>query len=83
LLTDGSADIERIVRTLLEPEKAQDYIAEEVTKVYELQGASISRKHLDIIIKQMFSRVEVEGGDTKYSAGDIIPDYTIVKENKK
>jgi DNA-directed RNA polymerase subunit beta' len=32
----------------------------------------------------MFSRVEVtEGGDTKYSAGDIIPDYTIVKENKR
>ncbi len=83
LLTDGSADIEQLFAISGE-EKAQDYIAEEVTKVYELQGASISRKHLDIIIKQMFSRVEItEGGDTKYSAGDIIPDYTIVKENKK
>lgn len=83
LLTDGSADIEELF-DVAGAEVAQDYIAHEVTKVYELQGASISRKHLDIIIKQMFSRVEiVEGGDTKYSAGDIIPDYTIVKENKK
>jgi DNA-directed RNA polymerase subunit beta' len=32
----------------------------------------------------MFSRVEiVDGGDTKYSVGDIIPDYTIRKENTK
>jgi DNA-directed RNA polymerase subunit beta' len=83
LVTDGSADIEELFE-IAGAERAQDYIAEEVTKVYELQGASISRKHLDIIIKQMFSRVEVtEGGDTKYSAGDIIPDYTIVKENKR
>jgi DNA-directed RNA polymerase subunit beta' len=83
LLTDGSADIEELFE-IAGAEVAQDYIAQEVTKVYELQGASISRKHLDIIIKQMFSRVEIlEGGDTKYSAGDIIPDYTIRKENKK
>ncbi len=83
LVTDGSADIEELFE-LGGVERAQDYIAEEVTKVYELQGASISRKHLDIIIKQMFSRVEIiDGGDTKYSAGDIIPDYTIRKENKK
>ncbi len=83
LLTDGSADIEELFE-IAGAEAAQDYIAFEVTKVYELQGASISRKHLDIIIKQMFSRVEVlEGGDTRYSAGDIIPDYTVAKENKK
>lgn len=83
LITDGSADIEQLFE-LAGAEIAQDYIAYEVTKVYELQGASISRKHLDIIIKQMFSRVEItEGWDTKYSAGDIIPDYTIRKENKK
>jgi DNA-directed RNA polymerase subunit beta' len=83
LLTDGSADIEELFETA-GVERAQDYIAEEVTKVYELQGASISRKHLDIIIKQMFARVEIsDAGDTKYSIGDIIPDYTIRRENKK
>ncbi len=83
MLTDGSADIDELFK-FAGAEKAQDYIAEEVTKVYELQGASISRKHLDIIIKQMFSRVEVtEGGDSKYSHGDIIPDYTFKKENRR
>ncbi len=83
MLTDGSADIDELFHHA-GAEKAQDYIAEEVTKVYELQGASISRKHLDIIIKQMFSRMEVlDGGDSKYSHGDIIPDYTFKKENRK
>jgi DNA-directed RNA polymerase subunit beta' len=83
LLTDGSADIEELFE-IAGAEVAQEYIGVEVTKVYELQGASISRKHLDIIIKQMFSRVEItDGGDSKYSIGDIIPDYTIRKENKK
>jgi DNA-directed RNA polymerase subunit beta' len=83
LVTDGSADIEELFE-LGGTEKAQDYIAMEVTKVYELQGASISRKHLDIIIKQMFARVQItEGGDTKFSVGDIVPDYTIRRENKQ
>jgi DNA-directed RNA polymerase subunit beta' len=38
LLTDGSADIEELFE-IAGAEVAQDYIAHEVTKVYELQGA--------------------------------------------
>jgi DNA-directed RNA polymerase subunit beta' len=83
LLTDGSADIDELFN-IAGPEVAQDYVATEVTRVYEMQGASINRKHLDIIIKQMFNRSEiVDGGDTRFSAGDILPEHTIRKENRK
>ena len=83
LITDGSADIDELFK-IAGAVAAQEYVAMEVIKVYELQGASISRKHLDIIIKQMFNRVQIiEGGDSKFSTGDIIPEYTAKKENRK
>jgi DNA-directed RNA polymerase subunit beta' len=83
LITDGSADIDELFN-ILGAEAAQEYIATEVTKVYELQGATISRKHLDIIVRQMFNRVAiVDGGDTKFSTGDVIPEYTAKKENRE
>lgn len=83
IITDGSADIDELFH-IAGPEAAQEYVALEVTKVYELQGASISRKHLDIIVKQMFNRVSiVEGGDSKFSTGDVIPVYTARKENRR
>ena len=72
ILTDGSADLDELFeyagRTIV-----QEYIIAEASKIYELQGASVSRKHLEVIVKQMFSRVRItETGDTEYSVGDII-----------
>ncbi len=72
LLTDGSADIVEIFK-YGGKEKAENYIINEVNKIYELQGASISRKHIEVIIRQMFSRRRVKDpGDTIFSAGDIV-----------
>jgi DNA-directed RNA polymerase subunit beta' len=81
MLTDGSADLEELF-DYAGIERTQDYIAEEVTKVYELQGASISRKHMEVIIRQMFSRSQVvDTGDTRFSEGDIVPTDVIAQEN--
>jgi DNA-directed RNA polymerase subunit beta' len=81
IISDGSADLEELYE-LAGIEKAQEYIAEEVTKVYEMQGASISRKHLDIIIRQMFSRCEVlDAGDTRFTEGDVVPTHVVLEEN--
>jgi DNA-directed RNA polymerase subunit beta' len=80
-ITDGSADLTELYE-YAGIEKAQEYIAEEVTKVYELQGASISRKHLDIIIRQMFSRCEIlDAGDTRFTEGDVVPTHIVLEEN--
>jgi DNA-directed RNA polymerase subunit beta' len=71
-LTDGSADISELFRAGGR-DRAQEYIIAEISKPYELQGESVSRKHIEVIIRQMFSRLEVtQAGDTTFSQGDIV-----------
>ena len=63
---------------------AEDYIIREIMKVYELQGASIARKHLEIIVRQMFSRRKIkEAGDTSFSPGDVVEYSELLEENTK
>ncbi len=82
-LTDGSADIEDLF-LLASKERAQEYIINEITRIYELQGVSTARKHLEIIVKQMFSRMSVSTvGDTGISAGDIIADFELDRLNRE
>ncbi|MES2416516.1 MAG: DNA-directed RNA polymerase subunit beta' [Patescibacteria group bacterium] len=81
LLTDGSADIAEIFKYGTK-EDAEEYIIREINKVYELQSASISRKHTEIIIRQMFSRRRIkEAGDTNFSSGDIVENTALMEEN--
>jgi len=82
-LTDGSADLEELF-LLAGKERAQEYIIHEITRIYELQGVSTARKHLEIIVKQMFSRVSItSSGDTGVSAGEIVADFELERLNKK
>jgi len=71
-LTDGSADLQELF-AFAGREKTQEYIIAQVNKIYELQGESVSRKHIEVIIRQMFSRSKIiSEGDTKFSEGDIV-----------
>ena len=83
ILTDGSADLDDLFeyagRAIV-----QEYIIAEASKIYELQGASVSRKHLEVVVKQMFSRMKItSAGDTDYSVGDIVEDWEFVKSVKE
>jgi len=81
-LTDGSADLDELFQ-LAGKERAQEYIINEITRIYELQGVATARKHLEVIVKQMFSRVQVtNSGDTGVSAGDIIADFEFERVNR-
>jgi DNA-directed RNA polymerase subunit beta' len=81
LLTDGSADIDEIFEFGGE-ERAKDYVITEVGKIYELQGETVSRKHIELIVKQMFSRRRItDGGDTNLTDGMIIDDVQFFEEN--
>ncbi len=83
LLTDGSADINEIFK-FGGREAAEEYIIREILKVYELQGASISRKHIEIIIRQMFSRKKIkEAGETSFSVGDEVEALDLEEENER
>jgi DNA-directed RNA polymerase subunit beta' len=81
-MTDGSADMDELF-LLAGKERAQEYVISEITRIYELQGVSTARKHLEIIVKQMFSRMSVvSSGDTGISAGDIVADFELERINK-
>ncbi|MBM3261494.1 DNA-directed RNA polymerase subunit beta' [Candidatus Kaiserbacteria bacterium] len=82
-LTDGSAELEEYFH-LAGKEKTQEYIINEITRIYELQGVGTARKHLEIIVKQMFSRVSIAySGDTGISVGEIIADFEFDRINKE
>ena len=83
LLTDGSADIAEIFR-YGGKNVVEEYIIREINKVYELQSASISRKHTEIIIRQMFSRRKIkDAGETNFSSGDIVENTAFIEENQR
>jgi DNA-directed RNA polymerase subunit beta' len=83
LLTDGSANIAEIFK-YAGKEAAQEYIISEVLKIYELQGASISPKHVEVIIRQMFSRVLIkDAGDTAFTVDDIVEGIMFIEENER
>lgn len=82
LLTDGSADIDEVFEYGGE-ERAKDYVITEVGRIYELQGETVSRKHIEIIVKQMFSRRRVtNAGGTNLTEGMIVDDIQLAQENE-
>jgi len=83
ILTDGSVEIQELFK-YAGKEKTQNYIISEISKIYELQGASISRKHIEVIIKQMFSRRKIkEPGDTHLTVGDMVPEQEFNLANQE
>ena len=81
LLTDGSADIDEVYEFGGE-ERAKEYVIGEVGKIYELQGETVSRKHIELIVKQMFSRRRVkDAGDTNLTEGMVVDDTYLGEEN--
>ena len=71
-LTDGSINPHDILR-ILGKEAVQQYLVDEVQKVYRSQGVTINDKHIEVIAHQMLTKVRVDSsGDT-----DIVPDEVI------
>lgn len=83
MLTDGSADIDELFK-YAGREKTIDYIISEINKPYELQGETVSRKHIETIVRQMFARKRVKTpGDTEFLAGDIVETAFLLEENAR
>lgn len=83
LLTDGSADPQEIF-DVANADKAKQYIINEITKVYELHGTAVDKKHLEVITRQMFSRIKVSNpGDTLLATGQVVERITFLQENQK
>lgn len=80
-LTIGSLNLHDLMR-LKGTEATQRYIINEVLRIYAAQGQDVADKHLEIIVRQMFSRVQVEDpGDSTFVTGDIVSKAAVVEAN--
>ena len=81
VLTDGSVDLDELFR-YAGREGTEHYIIHEVSKLYELQGAAVSRKHIELIVRQMFARRKIrDSGDTSLTRGDIVEASNLAEIN--
>ena len=82
-ITEGSADIKELLLAA-GTKAAYNYILSEVQQLYTFQGAAINDKHIEIIVRQMFSRVRIkDSGDTDLGLGEIIEKSKLREENIK
>jgi DNA-directed RNA polymerase subunit beta' len=80
-LTAGSLNLHDLMR-LKGTEATQRYIVNEVLRIYAAQGQDVADKHLEIIVRQMFSRVQIEDpGDGTFVTGDIVSKAAVVDMN--
>jgi DNA-directed RNA polymerase subunit beta' len=80
-VTDGSANLDELFE-LAGASRLQEYMIDEVSKIYDLQGASVSHKHMEVIIRQMFSRARIaDPGDSGSMRGDVVESGNIARLN--
>jgi len=82
-LTDGSVNPQDILR-ILGREAVQQYLVDEVQKVYRSQGVNINDKHIEIIVHQMLRKVRIDSsGDTDLVPDELIDRFTYEDINAK
>jgi len=71
-LTDGSINPQDILH-ILGREAVQQYLVDEVQKVYRSQGVNINDKHIEVIVHQMLTKVRIDSsGDTELLPGELV-----------
>ncbi|MEZ4180022.1 MAG: DNA-directed RNA polymerase subunit beta' [Candidatus Doudnabacteria bacterium] len=82
-LTEGNLSPQKILE-LQGVEAAQKYIVKEVQDIYVSQGQQIHDKHIEVIVRQMFSKVKVvDSSDTDLTLGDVIDKSTLQEINEQ
>jgi len=89
-LCEGSLDLKELFK-IGGAKEVQHYIINEIQKIYVSQGAIIHDKHIEVIVRQMFSRVKIKDtGQSFFTPGEIIEkakfleiNSTLKKEGKK
>ncbi len=83
LLTEGSVNPHDIL-AIRGVKGVQDYLIQEVQRVYRMQGVDINDKHIEVIVRQMMRKLRVEDeGDTTLLPGVLISRAELREENAK
>jgi DNA-directed RNA polymerase subunit beta' len=82
-IVDGPVDPHDLLR-LLGVEALARYIIDEVQDVYRLQGVKINDKHIEVIVRQMLRRIQIEDpGETGFITGEQVERAELLEENEK
>ena len=80
-ITEGSVNPHDILK-IKGLRGVQDYMIQEVQRVYRLQGVEINDKHIEVIVRQMLKRVKIEeNGDTDFLPGSLVDWLTFENTN--
>ena len=81
-LTGGPLNPHDVIR-LNGVEAAQQYLVDEVQRVYRSQGVEIADKHVEVIVRQMTKKVKIlESGETKLLPGEFLELKEVLQENE-
>ncbi|MDP6704420.1 MAG: DNA-directed RNA polymerase subunit beta', partial [archaeon] len=82
-LCEGSLDLKELF-AVAGKEPVERYIVREVQRIYTSQGASIHDKHIEVITRQMFSRLRIiSRGNAKFIEGEVVDRAALMEENER
>jgi len=82
-LCEGNKDLKELFE-FKGKEAVERYMINEIQKIYVPEGNIINDKHIEIIIRQMFSRVRIkESGDTDFVVGEIVSKSRFLETNRE
>jgi DNA-directed RNA polymerase subunit beta' len=82
-ITEGQQNPQDILR-IMGPEAVQVYLVNEVQRVYHSQGVTINDKHIEVVVRQMLRKVQVDmPGDTDMLPGELVDRFQYEDENSR
>ncbi len=82
-ITEGSIKLDELL-AYAGKNKTQEYLIKEIQRLYRIQGININDKYMEVIIKQMLSKLQVTNpGDTKFYSSQTISENQFREENEK
>jgi DNA-directed RNA polymerase subunit beta' len=80
-LSDGTT-APRDILAIKGPFAVQSYLVNGVQEVYRSQGIAINDKHIEVIVRQMMRRVQIEDpGDTTFLEGEAVEKWEFIEQN--
>jgi DNA-directed RNA polymerase subunit beta' len=82
-LTDGPLNPHDVLR-LRDVEAVQQYLVDEVQRVYRSQGVDIADKHIEVIVRRMTKKVRIDdSGSSQLLPGELVETYVVDQENRE